>query len=83
MRDYSLEWLKKSFTSFTGEKIIFANNNLIHVFLGDGWNNQARYKWDKQNKSWVLITRFPRTIPNEKTFLTEATAMRSNLNANK
>ena len=74
-RDFAQDWLKKSFTSHSGEKIIFLTRNLIHVFVGDGFRTPITYSFKQQGSEWRRAGRgfIPRT---EESYLSEALAFR-------
>lgn len=62
MEDFSSQWLKKSFTTSSGEKIIFSNKNLIDIFYGLGYGYVLKFKFDWQGNVFRLASR-ARTLP--------------------
>lgn len=62
-KDYAADWLKKSFTTNGGEKIIFNNKNLIDIFYGLGYGYALRFKFDWQTGAFRLASR-ARTVPS-------------------
>jgi hypothetical protein len=77
-RNHAADWLKKSFTAFTGEKVLFLSRNAIYVFHGYGFSRPLRYKFVVETNTWKLLSRgyVPRS---EKSYLTEATSFREEL----
>lgn len=77
-RNFAAEWLKHSFTSSSGEKIVFMTNNHILVFVGYGWNRPLHYSYKQSKNGWMFAGKGHRPT-NETSFLNEAFQFRRGL----
>ena len=77
-RNFSADWLRKSFTTSSGEKIVFLTTNHILVFSGYGWNRPLHYSYKQHKGGWMSGSKGHRPT-HEHSYLTEATTFRKEL----
>lgn len=78
-KDYAADWLKKSFTTSLGDKVIFHNKNLIDIFYGIGYGYVLRFKFNWQENIFRLVSRARTTPHSTETALKEALTFRGNV----
>ena len=58
------------------QKVISVTNNLFDLFWGDGWENWARFKWDKETKAFIVLNK-SKHLPHQ--FVTSLNMAKENM----